>query len=89
MSRCVPIRELKNTARFSHLVEESGEPVWVTKNGYDHLVVMTATAYRAFSNQIAEAKLLAAISQAESDIACGKLIDGHQHLAELREKYGY
>jgi len=80
---------MKDTARFSRFVEEAGEPVSVTKNGYDHLVVMTTDVYQNLSTQLAEAKLLASIAQAELDIASGQLVDGEAHIALMREKYGY
>ena len=34
MPKIIPIRELKNTATISKYVQESNEPVFVTKNGY-------------------------------------------------------
>ena len=89
MAKCAPIRDMKDTARFSCFVEEAGEPVTVTKNGYDHLVVMTTDMYHDLSTQLAEAKLLASIAQAELDIANGQLVDGGAHIALMREKYGY
>ena len=36
----VPIKDMKDTASFAHLVENSAEPVIVTKNGYDQFVVL-------------------------------------------------
>lgn len=89
MRTCVPIREMKDTARFSRLVEEAKEPVSVTRNGYSHLVVMTAEAYQALEEQLAEAELLVKIAQAEADIASNRLVDGQAHLAALHEKYDY
>jgi len=80
---------MKDTARFSCFVEEAGEPISVTKNGYDHLVVMTTEVYNDLNTQLAEAKLLASIAQAELDIVSGDLVDGEAHIATMREKYGY
>ena len=88
MTKCVPIRDMKDTASFSRFVEEAGEPVTVTKNGYDHLIVMTTEVYNDLNTELAEAKLLARIAQAELEIACGQLIDGETHIALMREKYG-
>lgn len=47
MTTCVPIRDMKNTAAFTALVESSEEPITVTKNGYDTFVVMKASDYKA------------------------------------------
>ena len=40
MPKTVPIRDLKDTAAFARLVEDSNAPVTVTRNGYDAFVVM-------------------------------------------------
>lgn len=41
MTVCVPIKEMKNTAAFSDLVESSVDPIIVTKNGFEKFAVMT------------------------------------------------
>ena len=80
---------MKDTARFSKLVEEAAEPITVTKNGYDHLVVMTTDVYQKLEEQIVEAKLLVKIAHAEADIASGKLVDGEAFISSMRKQYGY
>ena len=45
MPQIVPIKELKNTNRISQMCHETGEPIYVTKNGYGDLVVMSMEAY--------------------------------------------
>ena len=45
MPQIVPIKELKNTNRISQMCHESREPIYVTKNGYGDLVVMSIEAY--------------------------------------------
>ena len=46
----VPVKELKDTARISRLCHESGEPVYVTKNGYADMVIMSVEAYEAMES---------------------------------------
>ncbi len=41
-----PIKYLRNTTEISKLYEESKEPVYITKNGYGHLVVMSIETYK-------------------------------------------
>lgn len=41
----LPIRELKNTATISKFVEETNEPVFITKNGYGSMVIMNLEVY--------------------------------------------
>ena len=45
MPMIIPIRELKNTASISKYVNESNEPVFVTKNGYGSMVMMSMEVY--------------------------------------------
>jgi len=45
MPKIIPIRELKNTASISKYVEETNEPVFVTKNGYGSMVIMSLEVY--------------------------------------------
>lgn len=45
MPKILPIRELKNTASISKFVEETNEPVFITKNGYGSMVIMNLEVY--------------------------------------------
>ena len=45
MPRIIPIRELKNTNNISELCRSTNEPIFVTKNGYGELVVMSMETY--------------------------------------------
>ena len=40
-----PIKDLRNTNEISRVCHESNEPVYITKNGYGHLVVMSMETY--------------------------------------------
>lgn len=87
MAFCVPIKDMKDTAAFSRTVEEAYGPVTVTKNGYDQFVVMKSTDYEALQQEIAKARLLARVAQAEHEYATGAYTDGQAFFASLREKY--
>ena len=88
MTTCVPIKELKNTAEFSRLVEESPSPIVVTKNGYESFVAMSPQAFEALRLEASRAQLYQAIDQAERDIAEGRTTEAHIALADLRDRYG-
>lgn len=45
MSKIIPITDLRNTTKISELCHEKNEPVFITKNGYSDLVIMSAEAY--------------------------------------------
>ena len=51
MPICVPIKDMKDTAKFARLVEEANGPVTVTKNGYDAFVVMRSADYDRLANE--------------------------------------
>src|SRR5699024_4468143 len=41
-----PIKDLRNTNETSKLCHARNEPVYITKNGYGHLVVMSMETYK-------------------------------------------
>ncbi|MDR1262743.1 MAG: type II toxin-antitoxin system Phd/YefM family antitoxin [Oscillospiraceae bacterium] len=59
MPQIIPIRELKNTVKVANLCKESAEPVFVTRNGYGALVVMSMEAYDELTFEIEAASKLA------------------------------
>lgn len=88
MAICVPIKELKNTAEFSRMVEESPSPITVTKNGYESFVAMSSQIYEALKLEASRAKLYQAVDRAEQDIAAGRTVDAHDAIADVRARYG-
>ena len=67
MPRIIPIRDLKNTAAVSQMCSESKEPVYITKNGYGDMVIMSMEAYehQQIMNEV-YAKLATAEAQHEA-----------------------
>jgi len=48
MKRIRPVSDLRNNfAEISKIVHETGEPVFLTKNGYGDMVVMSIEAFEA------------------------------------------
>lgn len=41
----IPIKDLKNTSEISELCHKTKEPVFVTKNGYGDMVIMSMETY--------------------------------------------
>lgn len=86
MPQIVPIKELKNTATISKLVEESKEPIFITKNGYGTMVMMSMDVYeREFARNHAIELINESIREMEE---LGKLYDGPAFLQEMKAKYG-
>lgn len=85
MPRIIPIRDLKDTAAISQMCDESTEPVFITKNGYGDMVIMSIKAYE---EKFALLDVYAKLAEAEEQVAQGKTVDARTALRELRAKYG-
>jgi prevent-host-death family protein len=86
MPKIIPIRELKNTATISKYVQESNEPVFVTKNGYGSMVLMSIEVYeREFARNQAIELINESIREMERT---GELSDGPMFIQEMKAKYG-
>ena len=85
MPQIRPITDLRNTTEISELCHAKREPIFITKNGYGDLVVMSIEAYEEFVD-IAQAD--AAISEAEKEYAAdGILLDAREAVSSLRRKH--
>lgn len=49
MPLIIPIKDLRNTTEISNLAHKEQEPIFVTKNGYSDLVVMSSELYDTFA----------------------------------------
>lgn len=85
---CVPIRDMKNTAAFTSLVERAPTPITVTRNGYDTFVVMRSEEYESLQYELARARLLSRVAQAEAEYNAGDYVDGKDFVSGMREEYG-
>jgi prevent-host-death family protein len=86
MPKIIPIRELKNTATISKYVEETNEPVFITKNGYGTMVIMSLDVYE---KEFAKKQTLDLIHESLKDLHDeDKKIEGHLFLNEMKSKYG-
>lgn len=81
----IPMRDLKDTVKVEKLCEESQAPVFITKNGYGRLVVMTIDTYENLYEKIRE-KLL--IEQGLDDVKNGRVVDGPEAMKKIKDKYG-
>ena len=45
----MPIKDLRNTSEISELAHKIQEPIFITKNGYSDLVVMSSELYDKFA----------------------------------------
>ena len=84
MPRIIPIKDLKDTASISRMCQESNDPVYITKNGYGDMVIMSMKAYE---EKMLMLDVYARLAQAEDDIKNGQAGDARTALKALREKY--
>lgn len=81
----MPITDLRKTNEISELCHKNGEPIFVTKNGYGDLVVMSIEAY---DKLIHEKQVDPAISEAEREMEeGGTLVNAREAIAGLRKRY--
>jgi len=85
MPQIRPITDLRNTNEISDLCHAKNEPIFITKNGYGDLVVMSVEAYEAMLD---ENELDREIAQAEAEYRLnGELHDAREALGTLRRKH--
>lgn len=80
-----PIKDLRNTTEISELCHQMKEPLFITKNGYGDMVVMSMETYE---KSLAKLELYQKLAQAEAQINNGaELLDGEKVFRDLKEKY--
>ena len=84
MPQIIPIRDLKNTSEISDLCHRHEEPVFITKNGYGDMVVMSMATYE---QQLAKLEMYMKIMEGKAQADKGELIDGVSAMANLKNKY--
>lgn len=85
MPQIRPITELRNTTEISELCHASDEPIFITKNGYGDLVLMSMEVYE---KRLALAEVYAKIFEAEASLQTGQpMIDADQAFEKIRRKY--
>lgn len=84
MPQIIPIKDLKNTAEISEMVHAAEEPIYVTKNGYGDMVIMSVEMYEDTMKRL---NMYREIELSERQIELGKTKDARKSLEKLREKY--
>ena len=85
MPRIIPIRDLKDTSTISKMCSESSDPIYITQNGYDNMVIMSMKAYE---EKMWLLDAYAKLAEAEAEVQNGKTVDARSALKTLREKHG-
>lgn len=81
----MPIKDLRNTSEISDMAHKTQEPIFITKNGYSDLVVMSSELYDKFAkiNRIDQA-----VFESEKEMEeGGSSIDLDEAFEKLNRKY--
>ena len=80
-----PISDLRNTNEISELCRKRQEPIFITKNGYGDLVVMSIETYE---RKMALVEVYNKLAEAEKQISDGTpLLDGKEVFKKMRQKH--
>ena len=85
MPEIIPIKDLKNTASISERCHQSNEPIFITKNGYGDMVLMSMELFESTSRRW---EMYSEIERSEEAIQQGKTKDAMNALQNVRAKYG-
>ncbi len=84
MPQIIPIRDLKNTSDISDKCHKTNEPIFITKNGYGDMVIMSM---RAYEERLFMLDLYNKLDAAELQLSEDKKLDAIASLKSIREKY--
>ncbi|MCD8105989.1 MAG: type II toxin-antitoxin system Phd/YefM family antitoxin [Lachnospiraceae bacterium] len=85
MPQIIPIKDLKNTSAISDMCHRENEPIYITKNGYGDMVIMSMETYENTQQRLA---MYRAIEISERQIESGNVKDAGEALKDMRIKYG-
>lgn len=85
MPQIIPIKDLKDTSSVSELCHSLDEPIYITKNGYGDMVLMSIELFDSLRRKW---EMYSEIELSEAQIMQGNTKDAQQALASVRAKYG-
>ena len=85
MPQIIPIKELKNTSEISEMCHGADEPIYITKNGYGDMVIMSMEMYEQTMRKLS---IYRDIELSEIDVRSGRVADARESLNKIKEKYG-
>ena len=84
MPKIIPIRDLKKTSELSQMCKDADEPVFITKNGYGDMVIMSMETYE---KKMFMLDVYAKLNAAEEQVKQGRVLDADEGIKSIREKY--
>ena len=80
MPQIIPIKDLKNTSEISEMCHKAEEPIYITKNGYGDMVIMSMETYESTIKQLT---MYRDIEISEKQIETGQVKDARTALRRL------
>ncbi len=85
MAHIIPIRDLRKCVEISEMCKKTNEPIFVTRNGYGDMVIMSIEAYE---ERLAQNEIYEKVIAAEEEVKNGaKPIPAREAFSALRKKY--
>ena len=81
MPQIIPIKDLKNTSEISEMCHKSDEPIYITKNGYGDMVIMSIERYERAMRQLS---MYQSIEISEKQLENAQVKDAKAALSEMR-----
>lgn len=85
MPQIIPIKDLKNTSEISEWCHKSAEPIYITKNGYGDMVIMSMETYESTMQRLS---VYNDVELSEKQAQNGQVKEARSALAGIRTKYG-
>ena len=84
MPQIIPIRDLRDTMKVSEMCNATSEPIFVTKNGYGDMVIMSMATYE---EQLAKINIYNKVIQGKEALSKGEYSDGQESMKRIKTKY--
>ena len=81
-----PITDLRNTSEISDLCHKTQEPIFITKNGCEDMVIMSSDTYE---KSIASTEVMIKLLVAQQQLSDGMHVNGERILQQFKERYKY
>ena len=82
MPQIMPIKDLKDTSYISEMCHKAEEPIYITKNGYGDMVVMSIELFESLQRKW---NMYSDIELSEQQIKEEKTKDARKALSAMRE----
>ena len=84
MPHIIPIKDLKNTGEISNLCHQTNEPIYITKNGYGDMVIMSI---QMFEERMFMQDVYNKLAESEDDISAGRSKNAKESLKHIRDRH--